>query len=113
MVYVKTTGQVTYDDRLSIVKELINRAPTDGSRAILIDHEESHIDADLQEAYDFGKVMARLGRKESDLEILIVAPGKNRLTVDVSATVAASSGVNLHVCEDREEAFDKILHNLV
>ena len=113
LVYVKTSGHVTYDDRVAIVRDLLNRVQTEGSRASLIDHQEARINTDLQEAYDFGKVVARLGTKESALEILVVASGDNRLSVDVSATVAASSGVQLRVCEDREEAYAKIFQNLM
>ncbi len=107
-IYVKTDGWISGRERMLIVKKLMGLSDFDMITSLIIDHQDAQIDMTLSDAHKLGQMIVQMSLHKPEMDFFVIASGENRFIVDISAMIAIKSGVNFSVCENRDEALEKI-----
>jgi hypothetical protein len=111
IVFTKTAGSLTYQERKAIVEKLGELNVSPAGRGLIVDHQMAEIDMELAEAVDFSKLIIQLQENAPYDFIYVIASEKNRHLIDLSVVCARIKGISITVCESASEALNKVCSN--
>ncbi len=105
---VSTSGSVTQNERLAMLKDLAAALHAKPQRTVLVDCSTTQMRCSLEEAHQFGKEIGAALSRFAELSVALFVPQDEQAqkSIDLSVMVARGRGVNIATFTDPDQLLE-------